>query len=138
VRAFEWPSTRELDAGVPALNQRNRAGDTGLQMGARHLAQILAYFRYTDFVVDADQRATIEALELGFDASRDGLVGRYLAKAGGHTHQALGGRQFRRMIMMFPNEVEAVVLTNTQFPSLGKRIADAYDAAWVQPEGLWR
>lgn len=138
VRTFQWPSTRELDAGVPSLNQRNRAGDTGLQMGARHLAQILAYYRYTDLIVDVDQRVRIEGNELGFDASRNGLVGRYLAKAGGHTHQALGGRGFRCMIMMFPNEVEAVVLTNTNFPSLGQSVAAAYDGAWVQPEGDWR
>ncbi|MEN0062327.1 MAG: hypothetical protein AAGA48_09250, partial [Myxococcota bacterium] len=69
--------------------------------------------------------------ELGFTSTRTGEHGDYVAKGG--TKGPRSDRGWRSLAMIYPNDVELIVLTNSYDDELVNRGRDLYDASWFTP-----
>ena len=96
------------------------------------LAKVLAFFKHdqSETIISKKQRESILNSELGLTESIDGTHGNYLSKGGLRGADDCCSRALRSRIMIFPNGVEAVLLTNGNNTTLGSTLRDSYDNAW--------
>jgi len=138
-RAHQWPfddTFRDTDnylgwgaTSDPTLN----GGSGGLVLSAIDLAKVLAFFQHDDseVIISSDQRELILENELGLIESMTGDQGRYQSKGGQRGPQNTTLRALRSRIIFYPNEVEAVLLINSNFTNMSNVLRDSYDDAWV-------
>jgi CubicO group peptidase (beta-lactamase class C family) len=126
--------------GWAAGTSPNRNGGSGgLQLSALDLAKVLAYFAHDNSgtLVSQNVRELILEHELGLTESMDGTGinqgKRYASKGGTRGPETGIGRAFYSRVVIFPNGVEAVLLTNCAYSNLGTILREAYEAAWVNP-----
>jgi hypothetical protein len=122
-----WPATTD-----PTLN----GGSGGLILSATDLAAILAYFIHSDTeIISPAQRELMLELELGFIETISGVYGRYPSKGGTRgPDNKTDSRALRSRVVIYPNGVEAAVLTNSNHTGLAGLLEMAYDDAWVAPD----
>lgn len=113
----------------PYLN----GGSGGLVLSALDIAEIMAYFKHdnTETIISAQQRNSILNSELGLTESSTGNHGRYQSKGGTRGPDDCCSRAIRSRMTFFPNDVEAVIITNSNHTSLGTLLRQAYDASWI-------
>lgn len=144
--AYQWPFNESFqDASDGSLGWLHTSdpylngGSGGLVLSSMDLATILAFFKNDpqERLISNTQRDKIIAGELGlFETTLDGTYGVYLSKGGtrGPDGRTANGnccdRAVRSRIMMFPNGVEAVLLTNSNHTSLGTVLRSNFDSAW--------
>lgn len=135
---FDSTFTNPTDGSVgwghsnsPNLN----GGSAGLMLSALDISKIMAFFRHdkSELIISATQRANILEHELGLTESLTGAEGRYPSKGGTRGPDNCCDRAIRSRIMFYPNDVEAVILTNSNHTGLGTILWQAYDASWVDP-----
>ncbi|MEM6925663.1 MAG: hypothetical protein AAF602_01945, partial [Myxococcota bacterium] len=138
-RGYAFPASATVPDAQGVLGVANwdsypeNAGSGGLYLSSMELAELVAYLVHDDseLLLPNDVRDRMLEDELGFTTSRDGAYGRYIIKNG-----AKGPRQsrgWRSMVMIFPNDIEVVALTNSMDNNFGTWISDFYEAAWVTP-----
>lgn len=114
-------------------------GSAGLMLSALDIAKIMAFFRHDDdeLIISKQQRNSILNSELGLTESTTGDYGRYQSKGGlrgpDGTPPNCCNRAIRSRMMFYPNNVEAVVITNSNHTTLGTVLRQAYDASWINP-----
>jgi CubicO group peptidase (beta-lactamase class C family) len=114
-------------------------GATGYYLSAIDLAAILAFVRYTDWIIDTQTRQAMDDGFLGwlnpirFSGMVDGKFGVYRAHGGDIGTGSNPG--FTGCMMNYPTVHQAVVLINSRGGNLGGHactlLRDAYDNAWV-------
>lgn len=143
---YQWPFNANFSApGDGTLGWQHRGnilnpGSSGLLLSARDLAKVMAFFKYDNLntIISEGQRDQIFELELGLTTTlKNQEHGTYYGKNGAKTNDCSGcNRALRSAVVFFPeNDVEAVLLTNYNLinPGLVRRLANAYDTAWVNP-----
>ena len=114
----------------------NNPGSGGLYLSAMQLAEVLAYARHDteETILSADRQAELWDRGLGLTEPRIGDHGLYHSKAGMRGADS-NGRGYRSRIMIYPNDVEVVVLANSEVPGLGSGslLVSAFDDAWLAP-----
>ncbi|MCK8523642.1 beta-lactamase family protein [Aquimarina sp. D1M17] len=114
-------------------NPYRNGGSGGKLLSSMDLAKILAFFKYDqgETIISKTQRESIINSELGLTESVDGTYGKYLCKGGLRgADSPVSRRALRSRIMIFPNGVEAVILTNSNNTSLGGILRNSFDNAW--------
>ena len=136
---YQWPFNPDFqNASDGALgwkhssNPYRNGGSGGLLLSSMDLAKILAFFKHdqSETIISKKQRESILNSELGLTESIDGTYGKYLSKGGLRGADDCCSRALRSRIMIFPNGVEAVLLTNGNNTTLGSTLRDSYDNAW--------
>ncbi|SHI96324.1 serine hydrolase domain-containing protein [Aquimarina spongiae] len=136
---YQWPFNPDFqNASDGALgwkhssNPYRNGGSGGLLLSSMDLAKILAFFKHdqSETIISKKQRESILNSELGLTESIDGAYGKYLSKGGLRGADDCCSRALRSRIMIFPNGVEAVLLTNGNNTTLGSTLRDSYDNAW--------
>lgn len=137
-RAHQWPfndafrdASNNLGWGATS-NPYLNGGSGGLVLSAFDLAKLVAFFRYDNAatIMSVNQRNLIFEHELGLIESTNGERGRYLTK-GGLRGPDGNARALRSRIIFYPNNVEAVLLTNSNVTNLGTILRESFDNAWV-------
>ncbi len=115
-------------------------GSSGLVLSALDLAKILAFFRFddTETLMSAAQRDRIIDGHHGlYETRTNGTHGTYLIKGGtrgpdGRTSRGqCCDRAIRSTIIMFPNGIDAVIVTNSWHTTLSSMLRSNFDDAWV-------
>ena len=140
VMAYQYPFNVNFTDGSgrigwPADNTpEDNGGSGGLMLNATEIAKIAAYLKHdnAETLLSAAYRNDLLNNELGLIESTDGKYGRYQSKGG--TRGADGNsRALRSRVMFFPNDVEAVLLVNCNYTTMGTLLRSSYDSAWVNP-----
>jgi CubicO group peptidase (beta-lactamase class C family) len=131
---FSNPADGSLGWGHSNSPYRN-GGSAGLMLSALDIAKIMAYFKHDDaeLIISEARRNNILEFELGLTESTTGEHGRYPSKGGTRGPDDCCDRAIRSRIMFFPNNVEAVIITNSDHTGLGVLLRDAFDASWLSP-----
>ena len=112
----------------------NSAGSAGLVLSAMDVAKVLAYFKHTDdIIISKEARERILDKQLGLWGTGKGDYGTYPSKGGTKGPQTVTDRAIMSMMMMFPNGVEAVVITNCYKQDNGSMLRKAFDASRYNP-----
>ncbi|GEM_PF-1738702 len=129
--SFTDPATNGLGwvhTSDPYLN----GGSGGLLLSAKDIAQITAYFRYTESLVSSYIRNVILNNELGFIESFTNTIhGRILRKGGTRGPETCCNRAIRSSLALFPNNVEVAFVTNSDFRNIQTTLNDSFENAWV-------
>lgn len=119
-------------------------GAGGLYMSVTDLARFLAYLKHTNYVLEENSKTLLFLNFAGLSDLGDPIInptqgdhGTYFTKGGSlinNTNTSLG-QGTRNIVMLFPNNVEIAILSNSRggfFESNSLRIAvaNAYDNAW--------
>lgn len=139
-RAHQYPFDSTFRDGnsevgwAATSNAVNSAGSAGLVLSAMDVAKILAYFKHTDdIIISKSARTRMLNLDLGLWGTGSGDYGKYPSKGGTKGPQTSTNRAIMSMMMMFPNGVEAVVITNCYKLDNGSMLREAFDASWFNP-----
>ena len=110
----------------------NNAGSGGLYLSSMDLAAVVAFFTHDTegTLLSEASRDVVFDGELGLTESTTGDHGVYYSKAGTRGPDDCCSRAYRARFMIYPNGVEAVVLTNSNAGSLGTVMREAFDDAW--------
>ena len=110
-------------------------GSAGLLLSSLDIAKIMAYFKHdnSELIISKIRRDLILEHELGLTESINGKYGRYQSKGGTRGPDDCCDRSIRSRIMFFPNDVEVVILTNSDHNSLHNLLRDAFDNSWINP-----
>ncbi|MGC6430926.1 MAG: serine hydrolase [Jejuia sp.] len=129
--SFTDPATNGLGwvhSSDPYLN----GGSGGLLLSAKDIAQITAYFRYTEDLVSSNIRDVILSNELGLVESFTNTIhGRILRKGGTRGPETCCNRAIRSSIVLFPNNVEVAFVTNSDFRGIETMLNESFENAWV-------
>ena len=109
-------------------------GSGGLVLSAQELGTIMAYLLHDNNQTLLSKEKTDELmnLRLGLLESPTGKYGVYPSKGGTKGADA-NDRAIRSRIMIFPNNVEAVLLTNCDFVAIGPTLWQNYDNSYLIP-----
>ena len=138
-RAHRFPFETTFQAPPPSLlgwlgndSYPRNAGSAGLRLSAMDLAAVLAFFRFDtqQRLVSSTIRDDVLMGQLGLNNTVEGDHGLYYSKSGTNGPDNCCDRAFRAQIMMFPQKVDAVVLTNSFDVNLVTKMRDAFDDAW--------
>jgi CubicO group peptidase (beta-lactamase class C family) len=115
-------------------NPYRNGGSGGLVMNAQELGTILAYLLHdkNETLLSNERTEELINLRLGLLESPTGKYGVYPSK-GGTRGPDDNDRAIRSRIMIFPNNVEAVLLTNCDFQQIGSALWQNYDDSHVIP-----
>lgn len=138
-RGYAFPVAATLPDEEGVLGVENwdsyprNAGSGGLYLSSMELAEVLAFLVHDqdETLLANDARDRMLQDELGFTSSREGDHGTYVAKGGAKGPQ--DNRGWRSFVMVYPNDVDVVVLTNSFDNDLGDALRDLYDASWFTP-----
>ena len=116
----------------PSDSFPQNAGSGGLYLSSMDLAEVIAFFRHDNAgtLLSEATRDVVLDQELGLTETVTGDHGSYYSKAGTRGPDNCCSRALRSRFMMYPNGVEAVVLTNSNATGLGSVMRDAFDDAW--------
>lgn len=134
-----WSGFRDVASGSLGWAHSNspyrNGGSAGLMMSAVEIAKIMAYFKHdqSELIISKARRKNILDHELGLTESTTGMHGRYHAKGGTRGPDDCCDRAIKTRIMFFPNDVEVVVITNSDFDNIISLLREAYDASWLNP-----
>ncbi|MBT8487876.1 MAG: serine hydrolase [Gemmatimonadetes bacterium] len=114
------------------------AGGGGYYMSTVDLARILAFYEHSTSLVSEDDRAAMKSCLCGFDSRFVSMEpwGDYFHKNGSISNGA--GQGVLTEAVVFPNDVEIAVATNTQGlvftngDSFRQMLYRAYNSAWTQ------
>ena len=138
-RAYQFPLNLGFQDGDGNLgwaatsDPLRNGGSGGLVLSSMDLAAVLAFFMHDPQTLQLSetQRDLILEHELGLYDSATGSNGRYVSK-GGTRGPDSNARSLRSRVMIFPNQVEVVLLTNCAFNMMESTLVDAYDDAWKE------
>ena len=138
-RGHRWPfdvTYRDSNDNVgwgATSNPANNGGSGGLVLSAVDLATVLSFFQHDDtgIIISPAQRQLILENELGLIESMTGSQGRYQSKGGVRGPEDVISRALRSRVILYPNGVEVVLLTNTNLPDMDDILSDSYDDAWL-------
>lgn len=109
-------------------------GSGGLVLSAQELGTIMAYLLHdnNETLLSKEKTDELINLRLGLLESPTGKYGVYPSK-GGLKGADGNDRAIRSRIMIFPNNIEAVLLTNCDFQELGATLWQNYDDSYTTP-----
>jgi CubicO group peptidase (beta-lactamase class C family) len=113
-------------------------GGGGWYLSAIDLAAFMAHIRYNNSILSQANRNLMEQLYLGWSESNkmNGIKGEYYNHGGSITQSSAStgsSGSMRGLIVKYPNNVEAVLLINSNIASgvsIRVIMRDAYDNAW--------
>jgi CubicO group peptidase (beta-lactamase class C family) len=130
-----------MTRGWPVGDRRPNLGAGGYYLSALDYARFMAFLLHSEDIISEDSRELMFQFFLGLADGPDpritpttGLKGTYFTKAGALSNAA--GQGCRNILMIFPNEVEIVILGNTSGVNMDNTatfrtmVANAYDNAW--------
>ena len=126
--ALAYANVTDTGSGRSAGNLKNTAGGYGWYMRSPEIAKLWAYAWYTNDFIDDNSRQIMTANTAGLWNTINGDKGTYFNKLGGWNWGS--GESYNAIAMHYPNDVDLVVLTNsnhtdgTGLVALGR---DTYD-----------
>ena len=123
-----------LNTGVATFQIDTFVAKVSAVMNAQELGTILAYLLHdkNETLLSKERTEELINLRLGLLESPTGKYGVYPSK-GGTRGPDDNDRAIRSRIMIFPNNVEAVLLTNCDFQQIGSALWQNYDDSHVIP-----
>lgn len=137
--ALDMTQDAQGNIGFEPIDQTNRAGESGMRISMVEMSKLIAYFRHdaSETIVTKEQREYILEHELGLSETVDA----YYGKSGTYSFQS-AGRVQRAFMMMYSNDIEVCITTNTQISalpgvnglppvnSMGQMLREAHKNAW--------
>jgi CubicO group peptidase (beta-lactamase class C family) len=138
-RGHQWPfdvtfRDNNNNLGWAATSDpTTNGGSGGLVLSSIDLAKVLAFFKHdeTGLIISKNQRELILQNELGLIESMTGSNGRYQSKGGTRGPENTNNRALRSRIIFYPDDIEVVLLINSNFTQMGSLLRDSYDNAFV-------
>lgn len=136
---YQWPFNPNFQNATDGTlgwkhysNPYLNAGSGGLLLSSMDIAKIMAFFKHdqNETIISQQQRESILNSELGLTETVSGEHGTYQSKGGTRGADNCCSRALRSRIMFFPNNVEAVILTNSNYNQLGSLLRNSFDKAW--------
>lgn len=142
--AYQWPfdSTYQSPSNGTlgwrhSSNPYLNGGSGGLILSAMDLAKLMTSFKYNkpNSIISSEQRDKIlsdDALGLS-NSLINATYGPSYIKQGRRGADSCCGRGLRSIVAFFPNNVEAVLLSNSNHNDLRNVLQDNFEAAFINP-----
>lgn len=126
----------ENNNGIYYTSRTSIAGGGGFFLTTFELATVLAYYKHSNVMLSNASRTIMEENRFGLERKLDSYEqhGAYYAKNGSNT---TNGQGTYVQIAMFPNDIEVVVMFNSQGmtfaggeTTISQAIFDAYNKSW--------